>query len=679
MNDSESTPELDASQLAVLLADYESLREDERNYATSQISVITVLLTTLTLLGGLVFTIHRDVAIPAPILAFAPAIVFVPLLLLLNMGADAVVRSFYTRALERTVRNALDMRNLQYEGRTLPSLSYTELSLALQSLSPRQGTSQPRWTNLRVFVAIVIPIALIVLGGLTGYIAFQVPLAWRSLMIVGYGGGAVALIIQGVRVSTYSRQMFSDCVESLNRRLREPLIPLAPSREKQPSRLVSYLILPRPDDLVKGSFLLMGVLMARFGGEWIPAVSWTDLGSFMVLWFITEILIYQARYQWNDILGRDEDQAAESSEKTNRLPHGEASVTAAWISIAIRIYLAITLAQFHWLVGPWGIRSKPAVFWALLLYPLIAVVYEWIRAWIRRSGSCSPAQRNWLLATVGLGYPARFFIGWIATGTALNLSLLFLIIGLWALGISFVGATWVLNAASYFNFCNGVPVSRDESKNIDAKPQLHAMLTMVTRASLPTETSSSQTPQVSGGDFKFLKDSAVRARCAPWQLGTVVWLMSVGWNAGSIVGLTPSGPELTLLIVSGGASALLLLLSARFPRFAQCVAPILVLLGYIWAFRDRILAFSREPEVLTHSSQFWHRILVFAILLFLATFIYLAFRNVSYNQTRNVLETCVKCVREELLPSIVDIACGDAWPFNGKRPLDEDSPASQSS
>lgn len=666
--DVRSASELNPSQLSVLLTDYASMREDQRTYVTSQISVITVLLTTLTVLGGLVFTIHRNVTIPGPILAFAPTIVFVPLLLLHNMGADAVYRSFYMRALERSLREHLHMSHCHYAWPNLPPLSYSELSLVIQSLNPQPGTTKPHWTRLHGFIFSVVPIAVVVLGGLTGYIALQVSAAWRSLMLIGYGGGAIALIASTAHFTIKSRKLFGEAIVLLNERLKNPLdssregTKQALSGNRLSNPLMPYLILPRPDDLVKGLFLVMGVILAQFSKPEVTVPSAADALSLGVLWFTTEILIYQARYQWNDILGRKEDQGAQGSESSNRLPSAHNSVGAAWVSIVIRIYLALVITHFNWHVGNWGIRLLPATYWALMLYLALAVIYELIRAWIRRSGFCGPVGRSLLLTIVGLGYPARFLIGWLATGTGLSLPLACQLAGLWALGVSFVGATWVLSGASYFVFQRGRAVSRIGAKNIDAKPHLYAMLQLVAgplpNSSDASSTDSMKAQTVAGGDFQFLKDSSVVPCFSPWQFGSAVWLLFVGGGGGYIVGLAPARVSWILTVAILGAVALLIPTPNRLAVRTQLLAPILLLVAYG-------LEFLRAPWVFGYVTQAGFRIFALILLVLLAAVTYMSFRYASYQGTRNVVKNTIAFMGRFWITRVVPFACGDIGPFRG--------------
>src|ERR1700712_1389537 len=63
-------------------------------------------------------------------------------------------------------------------------------------------------------------------------------------------------------------------------------------------RLTSYLLMPRPKDLVKGWLFVATYVMGALGAA---AWSWQSILRALVVLAVIELLIYPARYQWNDI------------------------------------------------------------------------------------------------------------------------------------------------------------------------------------------------------------------------------------------------------------------------------------------------------------------------------------------------------------------------------------------
>src|SRR3712207_124035 len=79
--------------------------------------------------------------------------------------------------------------------------------------------------------------------------------------------------------------------------------------------LVSYLVLPRPQDAVK-ALLAPATYIACASA----AGSFERWDEFVALWLTLELLIYHARYQWNDVRGAVDDRAHSERRLRARLP-----------------------------------------------------------------------------------------------------------------------------------------------------------------------------------------------------------------------------------------------------------------------------------------------------------------------------------------------------------------------
>ena len=74
----------------------------------------------------------------------------------------------------------------------------------------------------------------------------------------------------------------------------------------EPRSMVGYLALPRPRDLTKGLIAPVGFGIGAIGAG---GVDRDKLVRAAVVWVLMELMVYQARYQWNDILGFVADQS----------------------------------------------------------------------------------------------------------------------------------------------------------------------------------------------------------------------------------------------------------------------------------------------------------------------------------------------------------------------------------
>jgi hypothetical protein len=232
--------------------------------------------------------------------------------------------------------------------------------------------------------------------------------------------------------------------------LRAPARPAAAGRT-----LTSYLLLPRPKDLVKAliapSAFAVGALVE--GG-----VARERLGVALLVWLALELLVYQARYQWNDIRGFEADQQHPDGPARGRLPGPldrarERKAASAGVAAA-RIALTGLLALAFPSVAPLLLLLTVGVFG-------IAAVYEALRT--AATGRCdevpcpltAPLVGLWVF--VGAGYALRGMTGLaLATdltdrpGTAAAAA-----VAMWSLGVVFVTARWALEAMPFARLVDG--------------------------------------------------------------------------------------------------------------------------------------------------------------------------------------------------------------------------------
>ena len=215
--------------------------------------------------------------------------------------------------------------------------------------------------------------------------------------------------------------------------------------------LASYLLLPRPGDLIKTWIFpvgfLLGVLTAEgaSGGEVLRAA---------LIWAALELLIYQARYQWNDIRGFEADQRHPDRVARGRLPgpasKGRERIGASAMVAAGRLGLAAILA----LVLSDLDLGAPLLALAAAVFG-VAVLYEVVRS--RATGGSDrvpPPLSAGILAlwvVVGGGYAIRGVAGlavavdlfddpWLPAAAVL---------AFWSFGIAFVTGRWALEALAF--------------------------------------------------------------------------------------------------------------------------------------------------------------------------------------------------------------------------------------
>ncbi len=220
--------------------------------------------------------------------------------------------------------------------------------------------------------------------------------------------------------------------------------------------LAGYLLMPRPKDLFKALLmpLTFGLGVLAAGG-----VSAQTLLRAVIVLAVLELLVYPARYQWNDIRGFAADQRHPAEKERGRLPgplanarqHIGASCTVA----AARLGLTAIVAVIP------GLRLGGVLLAMTIGVFGVAIAYEALRAVATgRSGDVPPRITAGLVSlwlAVGAGYVVRGL-----TGLALAVDLgqqpllgVTAAVTLWAYGVAFVTCRWAIEATAFARVADG--------------------------------------------------------------------------------------------------------------------------------------------------------------------------------------------------------------------------------
>ncbi len=233
--------------------------------------------------------------------------------------------------------------------------------------------------------------------------------------------------------------------------------------------LAGYLLHPRPDAWAKALIAPACFLLAASS-----AGHFARWPRFLVLWLVLELLIYAARYQWNDIRGIEGDRLHPEARARSRLPAGPTerdrrrSIRISGATAAARIGAALLVGAAA------GLASQVVVLAGAVF--VVAAAYEFLRG---RPAPRSPASAQvravavWLL--VGLGYLVRGGLGLSLGGLAWgSLAMVAGLACVASFGIMFVLLTWVLEATSY---CEADADGRWHARAaLAGKPHLAALL-----------------------------------------------------------------------------------------------------------------------------------------------------------------------------------------------------------
>jgi hypothetical protein len=208
--------------------------------------------------------------------------------------------------------------------------------------------------------------------------------------------------------------------------------------------------MPRPKDLFKAMLmpLTFGLGALASGG-----VSGQTVLRAVVVLAVLELLVYPARYQWNDVRGFVADQRHPAEADRGRLPgplgNAKRHIVASCLVAAARLGVTAVVAFIPGLrVGGVLLAMTAGVFG-------VAIAYEVLRAVATGRTGEVPAPVTvglvllWL--TVGAGYVVRGL-----TGLALAVDLrdrpalgVAAALTLWAYGVAFVTSRWAIEATAF--------------------------------------------------------------------------------------------------------------------------------------------------------------------------------------------------------------------------------------
>jgi hypothetical protein len=324
---------------------------------------------------------------------------------------------------------------------------------------------------------------------------------------------------------------------------------------------VGYLVMPRPGDAVKA------LLMPLTFGLGVLANGGTDgrtiLRALLVL-VVLELLVYPARYQWNDMRGFAADQRHPGESDRGRLPGplslARQRILASGTVAALRLAVAGLLAIVPGLgLGGFVVTVIVGVFG-------VAGAYEAFRtaATGRHGGDTTPPVTPALALlwiTVGAGYVVRGMIG-LALAVDLRADPAVSVaaaVTLWAYGVAFVTSRWTIESIAFARL-NGGRVSW----SADAAHAREHLLGLTRWLSSRVEPGT-----LTGPAGQSLEHWAVLRGptpvYAPWNVAA-----SIAGAAAAVTGLLLSGaaagPAVWAAAVVGGTPALA---AARLPRWRK--------------------------------------------------------------------------------------------------------------
>ncbi|MCI9127564.1 MAG: hypothetical protein HFG28_10265 [Eubacterium sp.] len=295
-----------------------------------------------------------------------------------TLGIQNVLRYHYIQRLE-------DQAAFQYQKGNVDKISFVQWMSFCSPITTRNPSHLNSKFAIVFYLSYTVAILCATFFSL-GVIAFlYYKLENRTLIdtIVIISLAAIIIIIIcfyvvfSLRAKTVSDYAFKTSLRKKRQRILKSFI----KSEKRPynksqkiTNIILYFIYPKNKDLQKTLLIFIGYLTGTFliRGYNIHFLK-ENFYLLILSLFIIDFLIYQARYQWNDIRGVHEDVI-----KTDRLPIRNIgkmnSVVFSLFVICIRL-LIVTVVLY-------GIRNEvifPSLCLNTVLIIILAILYEWGR------------------------------------------------------------------------------------------------------------------------------------------------------------------------------------------------------------------------------------------------------------------------------------------------------------
>ncbi len=419
----------------VILYELEQCRQDDRDAIMRMLQVIMLGVTALAFMftGYATFSAGAkdaglDMGLYSTLFtAMGIATIVAAFFYLASIGITSGLRYHYMRDLEAALDRQMPM------GKDL--MHWAALSAPVITLNSSHVRSR--------FTAFHLASTLLAVGGslIMGLISFAVfsqPLDIRVKVLIFVLGlpFAALFILVSANASGNSRKVYEFAREEAKRREEGANTRSGPPRRGLASAIL-YFIYPRPQDALKVGFILLGV--ATFCSLGVGQFDPVPVACETVL--VLDVLVYQARYQLNDIRGAKEDQENPRSGSRRRLPVEVLGLqTAVAVSLLVFWYRLLLAAAFIWYLFD---STGPALLAGLVATFALAALYEVARA----------RRKKWAVPIlVGLGYPLRFAVGFLAAwsacghreplGEATILACLLVCLSILIYGFAFVWITW---------------------------------------------------------------------------------------------------------------------------------------------------------------------------------------------------------------------------------------------
>lgn len=391
-----------------ILSEISECREDERSAQNQMIQVIATAGTILTFIfGASTFTdTNKSVLFHLSNFILCTAFGYIT-----SLGMGNVLRYHYIENLEDKLYKIASK-----EGSN-EFIHWMSFSTAITTRNPLHLHSKYSKIHYTYYaLATTCPILFCILITIFQYILLQKYSVVDKIGIIFLFIFMIMSLVAFFYSSIRARNMYEEAIqislEKRGKRLQHKKVNISSKKSESISKVtvlsvLLYFIYPKVKDIQKVFLLILGFFTGIFFQKGNINVSFNEILNLLVALMVIEFLVYQARYQWNDIRGVKGDI---EDGKTDRLPvQVLGKKNAVMVSLSIIIFKVIVAAIIISLV-PKKLSHQLGV--SVIIIIICSILYETMRTIKNTYG---------IFLTVSLGYAIRFGIGvWIAHPSLFN-------------------------------------------------------------------------------------------------------------------------------------------------------------------------------------------------------------------------------------------------------------------
>ena len=407
-----------------ILSEMSECREDDRSAQNQIVQVIATAGTILTVIFG-ANIIGNGKVIPKSLLFHLSNLVFCTAIgYITTVGINSVLRYHYLQNLEDRI--LLLKPNISAENVEQQLVHWISFSAPIITRNPKHVKGQYTWMHYLcytiaticaiMFCVTITIIQYLSLGEYSIYDQFSI-----GVLIVFFAFSILVFFYSSYKARDIYR--FAEKISLKNRKKRLHALQhegkenqKGEKNEKESQensagflKTISYFIYPKKKDLQKPFLLALGFVTGIFLYNDVRPLE-IALKQFAIVFVVIDFLLYQARYQWNDIRGLREDRAAGRKDRLPKIEGAKSDQLSVKLSVAIMMVKIVSQFVVTFCFG--GEMTTPLLACSCAII-LVAILYEFART-KKKNGS--------IFFLVSFGYPLRFLAGiWSAHPEMLNL------------------------------------------------------------------------------------------------------------------------------------------------------------------------------------------------------------------------------------------------------------------